>query len=222
MLVCAMNPCRCGWYGHPSGRCKCTETEVKKYLSRLSGPLLDRIDLFVEVAALDFEELSQRERAETSAQVKERVDAARAVQSARRGPAGALCNARMEREELDRFCALDDSCQKLMQGALTGLVSPPAAMTGSCGWPAPSPIWTAARPSRPPILPKLCSTVPPPICSGEGRAAEMPRGRSARGALFFYPDRERGAPSACPSPAMDMTDTSKAVRSSVRPSRFLV
>ena len=121
MLVCAMNPCRCGWYGHPSGRCKCTETEVKKYLSRLSGPLLDRIDLFVEVAALDFEELSQRERAETSAQVKERVDAARAVQSARRGPAGALCNARMEREELDRFCALDDSCQKLMQGAFDRL-----------------------------------------------------------------------------------------------------
>ena len=121
MLVCAMNPCRCGWYGHPSGRCRCTEAEVKKYLSRLSGPLLDRIDLFVEVAALDFEELSQRERAETSAQVKERVDAARAVQSARRGPAGALCNARMEREELDRFCALDDSCQKLMQGAFDRL-----------------------------------------------------------------------------------------------------
>ena len=75
MLVCAMNPCRCGWYGHPSGRCRCTEAEVKKYLSRLSGPLLDRIDLFVEVAALDFDELSQRERAESSARVKERVDA---------------------------------------------------------------------------------------------------------------------------------------------------
>ena len=49
MLVCAMNPCKCGWYGHPSGRCRCTENEVQKYLSRLSGPLLDRIDLFVEV-----------------------------------------------------------------------------------------------------------------------------------------------------------------------------
>ena len=51
MLVGAMNPCRCGWYGHPSGRCRCTEHEVKKYLSRLSGPLLDRIDLFVQVDA---------------------------------------------------------------------------------------------------------------------------------------------------------------------------
>ena len=71
MLVCAMNPCKCGWYGHPSGRCRCTEAEVKKYLSRLSGPLLDRLDLFVEVAPLEFDELAQRDRAETSAQVKE-------------------------------------------------------------------------------------------------------------------------------------------------------
>ena len=121
MLVCAMNPCRCGWYGHPSGRCRCTEGEVKKYLSRLSGPLLDRIDLFVQVDALDFEELSQRERAESSAQVKARVDRARAVQTARRTPGGALCCARMEREELDRFCALDGPCQKLMKGAFDRL-----------------------------------------------------------------------------------------------------
>ena len=121
MLVCAMNPCRCGWYGHPSGRCRCTENEVKKYLSRLSGPLLDRIDLFVEVSALDFNELSQRERAESSAQVKERVDQARAVQAARRSPQGALCNARLGREELDRFCALDGPCQKLMKGAFDRL-----------------------------------------------------------------------------------------------------
>ena len=62
MLVCAMNPCRCGWYGHPSGRCRCSEADVQKYLSRLSGPLLDRIDLFVEVSALEFEELSRREQ----------------------------------------------------------------------------------------------------------------------------------------------------------------
>ena len=121
MLVCAMNPCKCGWYGHPSGRCRCTEGEVKKYLSRLSGPLLDRIDLFVQVDALDFEELSQRERAESSAQVKARVDRARAVQTARRTPGGALCCARMEREELDRFCALDGPCQKLMKGAFDRL-----------------------------------------------------------------------------------------------------
>ena len=117
MLVCAMNPCKCGWYGHPSGRCKCTENEVKKYLSRLSGPLLDRMDLFVEVSALEFDELSQREKAESSAQVKARVDKARAIQTARRDSTGVLCNAQLGRDGLDRYCALDESCQKLMKGA---------------------------------------------------------------------------------------------------------
>ena len=117
MLVCAMNPCKCGWYGHPSGRCRCTEAEVKKYLSRLSGPLLDRLDLFVEVAPLEFDELSQRERAETSAQVKQRVDAARAIQTGRRRDTGVACNAQLTRESLDRFCALDGNCQRLMKGA---------------------------------------------------------------------------------------------------------
>lgn len=117
MLVCAMNPCRCGWYGHPSGRCRCTEAEVKKYLSRLSGPLLDRLDLFVEVSPLEFDELAQRERAETSAQVKERVDAARALQTARQKDTGVPSNSRLTRESLDRFCALDETCQRLMKGA---------------------------------------------------------------------------------------------------------
>ena len=117
MLVCAMNPCKCGWYGHPSGRCRCTEAEVKKYLSRLSGPLLDRLDLFVEVAPLEFDELAQRERAETSAQVKKRVDAARALQTKRQKDTGVPGNARLTREGLDRFCALDEECQRLMKGA---------------------------------------------------------------------------------------------------------
>lgn len=118
MLVCAMNPCKCGWYGHPSGRCRCTEHEVKKYLSRLSGPLLDRIDLFVQVDALNFEELSQREQAEPSSAIKARVDRARAVQTRR---SGSPCNSQLGRVELDRFCALDEDCQKLMRGAFDRL-----------------------------------------------------------------------------------------------------
>ena len=118
MLVCAMNPCKCGWYGHPSGRCRCTEHEVKKYLSRLSGPLLDRIDLFVQVDALNFEELSQREQAEPSSAIKARVDRARAVQTRR---SGSPCNSQLGAVELDRFCALDKDCQKLMRGAFDRL-----------------------------------------------------------------------------------------------------
>ena len=116
MLVCAMNPCRCGWYGHPSGRCRCSESDVQKYLSRLSGPLLDRIDLFVEVSALEFEELSRREPAEASAQVKERVDQARTVQNQREG---GQCNAQMDSQGLEQFCTLDESCQTLLRGAFS-------------------------------------------------------------------------------------------------------
>ncbi len=121
MLVCAMNPCRCGWYGHPDRRCRCTEAEVKKYLSRLSGPLLDRLDLFIEVAPLEFDELAQRERSESSAQVKERVDAARALQTIRLQDTGVACNAQLPRQALDHFCALDSACQKMMKGAFDRL-----------------------------------------------------------------------------------------------------
>jgi len=117
MLVCAMNPCRCGWYGHPSGRCRCGENEVKKYLSRLSGPMLDRIDIFVEVTALDFEELSQTTPSESSSAVKARVDKARAIQQSRFADTGVSGNARLGRRALDKYCALDDACQKLMRGA---------------------------------------------------------------------------------------------------------
>ena len=117
MLVCAMNPCKCGWYGHPSGRCRCTEGEVKKYLGRLSGPLLDRVDLYVEVPPLEFGELSQRPQAETSAEIKARVDAARAVQAARFGPEGPSCNAHMGPRELQDCCALDEACTAVMKGA---------------------------------------------------------------------------------------------------------
>ena len=90
---------------------------MKRYLSRLSGPLLDRLDLFVEVAPLEFDELSQRERTETSARVKERVDGARALQTGRQKETGVLSNAQLTRESLDRFCALNDPCQRLMKGA---------------------------------------------------------------------------------------------------------
>ena len=114
MLVCAMNPCKCGWYGHPSGRCHCSDSEVKRYLSRLSGPLLDRIDLFVQVDALDFEELSTRQNGESSDQIRQRVNRVRTLQSNR---SEASCNAHMGPSELDRFCALDDACRAVMKGA---------------------------------------------------------------------------------------------------------
>ena len=121
MLVCAMNPCKCGWYGHPSGRCRCTEAAVEKYQGRVSGPLMDRIDLHVEVPPVEFDELSRAAPAESSADIRKRVNAARAIQTARFGPNGPSCNARMGRRELEQYCALDGSCQAMMKGAFTRL-----------------------------------------------------------------------------------------------------
>src|SRR5699024_1649365 len=116
MLVCAMNPCKCGWYGYGS-RCRCSPRDVEKYLGKLSGPLLDRIDLYAEVPPLDFDELSRRPAAEPSAVIRARVEAARAVQAARFGPDGPSCNAHMGPAELAAYCALDADGQAVMKGA---------------------------------------------------------------------------------------------------------
>ena len=121
MLVCAMNPCKCGWYGDPSGRCKCSQTAVDSYRGRLSGPLLDRIDIVVEVPAVHFEDLRSRAEAEPSSEVKKRVDSARNRQHKRFGTDGRMCNARMGPEEMRKFCELDETCAELMKQAFEAM-----------------------------------------------------------------------------------------------------
>lgn len=121
MLVCAMNPCKCGWYGHPSGRCRCTERDVRRYHSKISGPLLDRIDLIVEVPALDYEELSRRSSAERSADIKKRVNAAREIQRRRFGGDGTMCNAHIGSREMSEICALDADGEALMHAAFDSM-----------------------------------------------------------------------------------------------------
>ena len=121
MLICAMNPCKCGWYGHPSGRCRCTQQSVEKYLGKLSGPLLDRIDLYVDVPALELSELRQERKAESSADIKKRVDKARDIQTERYGPEGPGCNAHMGPKELREHCALDEQGEALLKGAFERL-----------------------------------------------------------------------------------------------------
>ena len=120
MLVCAMNPCRCGWHGDPSGRCRCSQFAVDSYRDRISGPMLDRIDIIVEVPAVPYEALQNRREAESSAKVKERVDAARARQRNRFGN-GTMCNARMGPKELREFCRLNDDADFLMKSAFDRL-----------------------------------------------------------------------------------------------------
>ena len=117
MMVCAMNPCKCGWYGDPSGRCRCSQQSVENYQSRISGPMLDRIDIIVEVNAVPFEDLRERAQAEPSSEIKQRVNAARKIQVARFGEDTGMCNARMRPGEMREFCALSDDCAALMKDA---------------------------------------------------------------------------------------------------------
>lgn len=117
MLVCAMNPCKCGWYGHGSGRCRCSDRSVEKYLSKISGPLLDRIDLMVEVPALEFDELRMKKQAENSADIRLRVNEARGIQRKRFSGAGIDCNARMGQSELREYCALSGESEQLLKMA---------------------------------------------------------------------------------------------------------
>ena len=121
MLVCAMNPCRCGWFGHPSGRCTCTDSQVQSYLRRISGPLLDRIDMHVEVPSVEYEAMRRKEQPETSQQVRSRVNAARQVQQRRYEGTGVTCNAYMTPAMIGQYCRLDAAGEKLMQGAFDRL-----------------------------------------------------------------------------------------------------
>ena len=121
MLVCAMNPCRCGWYGHPSGRCRCTPNEVRRYQNRVSGPLLDRIDIVVEVPALEYDEIRRKNPAESSAVIRKRVNAARTIQHARFPDDSTMCNAHMRTRELRRFCSLSEDGEELMRDAFDAM-----------------------------------------------------------------------------------------------------
>jgi magnesium chelatase family protein len=120
MLVCAMNPCKCGWYGQPGGRCRCTEKAVRDYHARISGPLLDRIDIIVEVPSLPYDDLRRRADAEPSSAIKARVDAAREAQR-KRFSSETMSNARMGPKEMDRWCSLSPESEALMREAFSSL-----------------------------------------------------------------------------------------------------
>ena len=104
MIVCAMNPCPCGYYGHPKRQCTCPEGAAKRYLSKISGPMLDRIDIHIEVPPVDFEKLSSKVPGECSADIKNRVNAARKKQQERLAGTGITCNAKMTPELAKLYC----------------------------------------------------------------------------------------------------------------------
>jgi len=117
MLVCAMNPCKCGWSGHPSARCVCTESSIKRYYERLSGPLLDRIDMYIETRSLEYETLRKRPDSESSETIRKRVNAAREIQIKRYQGTAMRYNAHIGSKQIEKYCSLSGECESLMKNA---------------------------------------------------------------------------------------------------------
>lgn len=121
MLVCAMNPCPCGYFGHPTRHCTCPSGAPARYLSKVSGPLLDRLDIHIEVPPVDFEALSDKGRSECSANIRKRVNAARKIQTERFKGTNVTCNAKMDAGQTRKFCVMTDKAAELLKNAFEKL-----------------------------------------------------------------------------------------------------
>jgi magnesium chelatase family protein len=121
MLAAAMNPCPCGWLGSPSRRCRCSSHQIQTYLSRISGPLLDRIDIHLEVPAVRYKELTDERRGEPSAAIRERVNRAREVQRRRFAGRDVHGNAQMTTRDVERWCLPDEEGEHLLRTAIEKL-----------------------------------------------------------------------------------------------------
>ena len=121
MVVAAMNPCPCGYFGDPKHRCTCSETKIRRYLNRVSGPLLDRFDIHVELPRVKFEELRSDESSESSAEIKKRVNAAREIQRERFKGSDTLSNSAINAAQLQEFCVIDSSAENVLKNAFEKL-----------------------------------------------------------------------------------------------------
>lgn len=121
MLIAAQNPCPCGYFGDKKNQCTCSPAQVQKYQSRVSGPLLDRIDLHINVEPVDYAKLTDTSKCETSAQIKERVNAAREIQRSRYKDIGIYCNADLSSKYLERFCRLGEKESAMLENAFNRL-----------------------------------------------------------------------------------------------------
>ena len=115
MLVVAMNPCPCGYFGSGQRKCICTKKKVMNYLGKVSGPLLDRIDIQVEVSPVDFKSLNSRQQAETSAEIKKRVNNARLIQTQRFKDTSVTCNAKISAGMVNQYCVMDDNAKNMLE-----------------------------------------------------------------------------------------------------------
>ena len=121
MVIAAMNPCPCGYFGDPKHQCTCTESKIRRYLNRVSGPLLDRFDIHVEVPPVEFEELRATEKSETSQSIKERVDKAREIQRVRFEGSSTTCNAKINADQFHKYCVIDKEAEQTLKSAFDAL-----------------------------------------------------------------------------------------------------
>ena len=119
MLIAAMNPCPCGFYTHPTHQCTCTPHQILRYRSKLSGPLLDRIDIHIEVPALPFKDISDDRQREKSESIRGRIGMARGIQIKRYDESGIYCNAQIKAKHLKKYCKINDACHSLIETAVT-------------------------------------------------------------------------------------------------------
>ena len=121
MLVCAMNPCPCGFLGDSKHQCTCSYLQIQRYRAKVSGPLLDRIDIHIEVPAVSYQDLNQISEGESSKEIRKRVEAARDIQKKRFAKKGIYCNAQMNSKLVNTFCVLDNAGKKLLETAMEKL-----------------------------------------------------------------------------------------------------
>ena len=120
-LVAAMNPCPCGYFGHPARKCTCSPMVVRKYLNRISGPMLDRLDLHIEVPPVEYSSLKSTASEETSAEIAYRVNKAREIQNERYKGTGITCNARLTPGMLSKFCVLSSAAEQMLKASFDRL-----------------------------------------------------------------------------------------------------
>ncbi len=121
MLVASMNPCPCGFYGDSTRECTCSQNQIIKYMSKISGPLLDRIDLHIEVPAVKYDELEAKAPGESSAAIRERVEKARKLQRERYKGSGVFSNSQLTQELMEKYCRLDSEASRLLRDAFEAL-----------------------------------------------------------------------------------------------------
>ncbi len=121
MVIAAMNPCPCGYFGDPKHQCTCSESKIRRYLNRVSGPLLDRFDIHVEVPPVEFEELRATEKSESSKSIKQRVDKAREIQRVRFEGSETTCNAKINADQFQKYCVIDKEAEHTLKSAFEAL-----------------------------------------------------------------------------------------------------